>query len=203
MTAVMLPYPTVLEGSHVRLAPTDRADAPGLFAALTDPSIWTWLTAPLPDDAETMQGYVDAALDERARGVRWPWTVRLLDGTVVGWTSYGDIEPAHERIEIGWTSYGVPWQRTAVNTETKLLLLGHAFDDLGYSRVALKTDLRNERSQRAIERLGAVREGVLRRHQRRADGTIRDSVYYSILVDEWPAVRARLVARLADAGQRP
>lgn len=199
----LAPYPTVLEGSHVRLAPTQSSDAAGLFTALADPSIWTWLTVAAPADVATMQGYVDAALAERDRGLRWPWTVRLLDGTVVGWTSYGDIEPASERIEIGWTSYGVPWQRTVVNTETKLLLLGHAFDDLGYGRVAFKTDLRNERSQRAIERIGGVREGVLRRHQRRADGTIRDSVYYSVLIDEWAAVRERLVALLVGTGHRP
>lgn len=120
---------------------------------------------------------------------------------MAGWTSYLDIVPAHERIEIGGTAYGLAWQRTAVNTECKLLLLGHAFDDLGYGRVALKTDGSNERSLRAIERLGAVREGVLRRHRRRPDGTWRDTVYYSIRREEWPAVRDRLVARLRAVGE--
>jgi RimJ/RimL family protein N-acetyltransferase len=191
------PYETTLTGEHVRLDPVRAEDAAGLLAALSDPAVWTWLSAPPPADAETMRGYVDDAIADRESGARFTWVVRLLDGTVVGWSSYGDIEPDHGRIEIGWTAYGMPWQRTAVNTETKLLLLGHAFDDLGYQRVAFKTDGRNERSQTAIARIGAVREGVLRSHVRRPDGTMRDSVYFSVLAPEWPDVRARLRERLA------
>ena len=191
------PYETTLTGAYVRLDPLRRDDAEGLFAALSDPEVWTWLASAPPPDVATMQRYVDASIADREAGARFTWVVRVLDGPIAGWTSYGDIEPDHGRIEIGWTAYGPAWQRTAVNTETKLLLLGHAFDDLGYQRVALKTDGRNERSQAAIARIGAVREGVLRRHVRRPDGTMRDSVYYSVLAEEWPQVRARLEERLA------
>ena len=191
------PYETTLTGAHVRVDPVRRGDAEGLFAALSDPSVWTWLASPPPHDVATMQTYVDEAIADRESGARFTWVVRTLDGTVAGWSSYGDIEPHHGRIEIGWTAYGPAFQRTAVNTETKLLLLGHAFEDLGYQRVALKTDGRNGRSQAAIARIGAVREGVLRRHIRRPDGTMRDSVYFSVLSDEWPEVRARLEERLA------
>ena len=191
------PYETTLTGAHVRLDPLRPDDAAGLLAALSDPAVWTWLNAPAPADVATMQRYVDVALADRESGLRFTWVVRLLDGTTVGWTSFGDIEPEHGRIEIGWTAYGTPWQRSAVNTETKLLLFGHVFDELGYQRLTLKTDLRNERSQAAIVRIGGVREGVLRRHIRRPDGTMRDSVYFSVLDDEWPAVRARLQERLA------
>ena len=191
------PTPTVLENEHVVLRPTDAADGPALFAAFDDASVWTWLTSPRPATAAGMQTYVDAALAERVRGTHFPWTVRVAgSGVIAGWSSYGDIEPRHERIEIGWTAYAPRWQRTAVNTATKLLLLGHAFDDLGYERVSLKTDGRNERSQAAILRLGATYEGTLRSHSRRGDGTRRDTVYFSILRAEWPAVRANLAARL-------
>jgi RimJ/RimL family protein N-acetyltransferase len=190
------PYDVELRGRYVTVRPQRLEDAPALFAALRDPVIWTWLSQPAPPDVAAMERIVAAALVERDAGTRWPWTV-LADGIVAGTTSYGDIEPDHARIEIGWTAYGLAWQRTAVNTETKLLLLTHAFDDLGYERVALKTDRLNLRSQAAIERLGAEHEGVLRRHQRRADGTLRDTAYFSILREEWPAVRRRLVERLA------
>lgn len=192
------PYETVLQGEHVRLRPLRASDGPALFSALRDPSIWTWLSAAAPANEQAMGRLVDAVLAVMRSGTRFCWVVEA-GTTVAGWTSYGDFSLEDGRIEIGWTAYGVQWQRTAVNTETKLLLLGHAFDELGYQRVTLKTDARNERSQRAIERLGAVREGVLRRMLRRPDGTLRDSVYYSILDDEWPAVRRRLSER----GLRP
>lgn len=191
------PYAAALSGRWVDLAPLEPHDAPGLFAALMDPVVWRWLTKPPPEDAGTMRAYVEEALAERDAGRRWPWTVRARE-TIVGWTSFGDIEPDHGRIELGWTAYGVPWQRTGVNTECKLLLLRHLFEDLGYERVALKVDARNERSQRAVERLGAVREGVLRHHLRRPDGTLRDTVYYSVLRDEWPGVEEHLERLLRD-----
>jgi RimJ/RimL family protein N-acetyltransferase len=192
------PTPTLLQDRHVVLRPTEAADADDLYAALRDPEIWTWLSALPPADAEIMRSYVRAALHERDLGLRWPWTVRVADsGEVAGWTSYGTSDVAQGRIEIGWTAYGVRFQRTAVNTATKLLLIGHAFDDLGFDRVEFKTDLRNERSQAAIARIGAMREGVLRSHQFRADGSRRDSVMFSIIRSEWPAVRAALVGRLA------
>jgi RimJ/RimL family protein N-acetyltransferase len=128
--------------------------------------------------------------------VAWA-TVDAATGRAVGSTRFGDIAPEHGRVEIGWTWIAPSHQRTAVNTEAKLLQLTYAFEELGATRVALKTDGRNLRSQAAIERLGAVREGVLRRHIRMPDGFMRDTVYYSILADEWPSVKARLEARLA------
>lgn len=197
------PFPTVLSGSVVRIEPQAIDDAGGLFDALDDAEVWRWLGTPRPADAQDMRRIVEGSLAERAAGTRFPWTVRLLDGTIVGTSSYGDIVPEHGRIEIGWTSYGRPWWRTAVNTETKVLLLGHAFDDLGLTRVAFKTDARNERSRRAIERLGAVPEGVLRAHLRRPDGSMRDSVYYSVLAGEWPSVRRLLTDRLAADRAQP
>lgn len=194
----LAPVAAELRDAHVIVRPSRPDDAPGLFAALDDQSVWTWLSVARPRDVDEVRARLEASEVARAAGTQFQWTVLLADGeTVVGTSSYGDIEPAHGRLEIGWTSYGVPWQRSAVNTATKLLLLGHAFDDLGYERVALKTDGRNERSQAAIARLGAVREGVLRSHVVRPDGTRRDTVYFSILRDEWPAVRDRLRARLA------
>jgi RimJ/RimL family protein N-acetyltransferase len=128
--------------------------------------------------------------------VAWA-TVDRASGRALGSTRFGDIEPDHDRVEIGWTWIAPAFQRTAVNTEAKLLQLTYAFETLGAGRVALKTDGRNERSQAAIARLGALREGVLRRHTRLPDGHVRDTVYYSILADEWPAVKARLEERLA------
>ena len=138
----------------------------------------------------------------RATG-RTAYTLRLVGdgdlgaaGTVVGTSSLGDIDLTNERAHLGWTAYGPRWWGTAVNPEAKLLLLGHAFADCGFGRVKIQTDLLNERSQAAIAKLGATREGVLRRHLRRADGTFRDTVVFSILKDEWPMVEERLAARI-------
>lgn len=127
---------------------------------------------------------------------RTPYAVRLVDGTLVGTSSLLEAEPADESVHLGSTLYGRRWWGTAVNPETKLLLLAHCFDTCGYGRVKIQTDALNTRSQAAIAKLGAVREGVLRRHKRREDGTFRDTVVYSVLRDEWPAVRAGLEARL-------
>lgn len=126
--------------------------------------------------------------------------IHRADGRAIGWTTYMDIDVANERLEIGWTWYGRMYWPTAVNTESELLLLTHAFEDLGMGRVQLKTDHLNHRSQDAIARLGAQREGVLRRHRRRHDGTWRDTVYFSLLAEEWSAAKARLSARLTDPG---
>jgi RimJ/RimL family protein N-acetyltransferase len=195
--AARRPLATTLRGRYVELEPTALADATPLYAALSDAEVWRWIPSLLPGGPDEMRDVLVAALAARDAGARWPWTIRLVGGVPVGMTSFLDIRPADESIEIGWTLVGRPWWRSAVNTEAKLLLLSHAFDELGYGRVALKTDLANERSQAAIERLGAVREGVLRRHMARPDGTWRDTVYYSILRDEWPAVSDRLRRALA------
>src|SRR4051812_37768841 len=139
-----------------------------------------------------------AAACEASGGLAFA-VVDQAGGQAVGWTTYSDVSTVDERLEIGWTWYGRAHWRTAVNTEAKLLLMGHAFEDLGYGRICWKTDLLNTRSQQAITRLGAVREGVWRRHRLRSDGvTWRDSVFFSMLADEWPEARLRLRARLAD-----
>ena len=188
------PERIVLEGRVVRLEPLEERHRDDLVAAATeDRSIWAFMGSNLADPA-TWPAYLSAALQPEF--VAWA-TVERATGRAVGSTRFGDIAPEHDRVEIGWTWLAPSRHRTAVNTEAKLLQLTYAFDTLGAGRVALKTDGRNERSQRAIERLGAVREGVLRRHTRLPDGYVRDTVYYSILAAEWPAVKASLTDRLA------
>jgi RimJ/RimL family protein N-acetyltransferase len=195
-------------GSAVRLDAVRRTDAGGLFAALDDERVWAYGygggPAGRPAGPAGMADLVQAAKTASRRGERQAYTVRLAHdgdlgpaGTVVGTSSLGEWDLPNERVQLGWTAYGPRWWGTAVNVECKLLLLGHAFDDCGFGRVKIQTDARNDRSQVAIARLGAVREGVLRRHTRRADGTFRDTVVFSLLADEWPAARARLLARLA------
>ena len=145
-----------------------------------------------------MRAWVRDMLARQAKGTDLAFAVVHQEtGRAIGASRYLDIQPANRAVEIGGSWYGRDYQRTAVNTESKYLLLGHAFDDLGCIRVQLKTDRRNERSQRAIERLGAVREGLLRHSMIMPDGHVRDSVYYSILAEEWPGVKARLEGCLA------
>ena len=204
---VTAPAARRLTGRVVRLDPIESADAAELFAALDDERVWAagygGGAAGRPRDVDGMAAVVAAALAAREADERQPYVVRLLEnsalgaaGTVVGTTSLGDWDLVNERTHIGWTGYGPRWWATSVNPDCKLLLLGHAFDDCGFGRVKLQTDLLNERSQAAIARLGATREGVLRRHMRRADGTFRDTVVFSVLRDEWPAVAAGLRTRL-------
>ncbi len=152
------------------------------------------MSADLSVGADAWPAYLADA--QRPEFVAWA-TVDVASGRAVGSSRFGDIAPEHGRVEIGWTWIAPSHQRTAVNSEAKLLQLSYAFDELGATRVALKTDGRNLRSQAAIERLGAVREGTLRRQLRMPDGFIRDTVYFSILAEEWPAVKARLAERLA------
>lgn len=189
--------PVTLSGRDVRLEPLGDEHVGDLFAAAQDDEVWRWMPARRPTTQDAMREMVDAARTELARGQRTAWAiVAASTGRAIGSTSYLDIVPEHRRVEIGWTWLGREWWRTSVNTEAKLLLLGRAFDDLGAVRVALKTDAANERSQVAIERIGGVREGTLRAHMVRPDGSRRDSVYFSILGSEWPAVRDRLEGRL-------
>lgn len=196
-----------LVGSVVRLELSTPDDAAELFTALDDERVWATGhgggPAGRPRDAEGTEKILTAALSAHARGERVPYVVRLVAdgplgaaGTVVGTTSIGDVDLVNERAHVGWTAYGVSWWGTAVNPECKLLLLGHAFDDCGLGRIKIQTDAINTRSQTAIAKLGATREGVLRRHLRRADGTFRDTVVFSVLKDEWPAVRQGLLERL-------
>ncbi|HZF67582.1 MAG TPA: GNAT family protein [Gemmatirosa sp.] len=187
----------VLEGSLVRLEPLSPDHLAGLCAVGLDPALWELALSDI-DGPEAMRRYLDTALAERARGASLPFAqVERASGRVVGSTRLGSLEPRHRRAEIGWTWLAAPWQRTGINAEAKLLLLAHAFDVLGCVRVELKTDARNARSRAAILRLGAMEEGTLRRHMITERGHMRDSVYFSVLADEWPAVRAGLAARLA------
>ena len=188
--------PTVLEGHGVRLEPLGPAHAPELSAAAADGRLWElWFTAvPEPDK---FPAYIETALAGQKAGHMSPWAVREMStGTIIGSTRYHDIVPAIDRVEIGYTWYAKSWQRTHVNTACKLLLLGHAFDIVGCRVVGLRTDNFNFASQRAIERLGAKKDGVIRHHQARRDGTVRDSVMYSILKSEWGDVKRHLELRL-------
>lgn len=192
--------PVVLRGTHVRLEPLTPDHVEALWAVGRDSDIWQWSPAPVTSRAG-MQAYVEAALEGQRQGHMLPFaTVALPDERVVGSTRFGQIVRAHRRVEIGWTWIAPPWQRTAVNTEAKWLMLRHAFEAWGCVRVELKTDRLNARSRAAIARLGAQEEGTLRKHVVTASGRLRDTVYYSITDDEWPDVGARLNARLAAAG---
>jgi RimJ/RimL family protein N-acetyltransferase len=194
-------HPITLMGRVVRLEPLSEAHVPDLTIAGADESIWRYMVYGGVGGKAQMREWVREILSRQARGTDLPFAViHLGSGRAIGSTRYLDIQPQHRGLEIGGTWYGVAYQRSAVNTECKYLLLRHAFEVLGCLRVQLKTDLRNERSQRAIERIGAVREGVLRNHMILPDGHVRSSVYYSLLNLEWPAVKAKLEEKL---GYRP
>ena len=191
------PAPVTLVGRHARLEPLAPRHAPDLLAAGSDPSIWAYLSRPAFRDLADTEGWIAEVLAEVAAGRQIAFaTVDLEAGRAVGSTRYLDIRSADRGIEIGSTWLGTAAQRTAVNTECKYLLLEHAFETLGALRVQLKTDARNIRSQNAIARIGAFREGVLRRHMIVRDGHVRDSVYFSIVDSEWPSVKTALLAKL-------
>ena len=191
------PQPVILEGHGIRLEPLTDGHHDALAAAAADGELWElWFTS-VPDPGTTA-AYIADALKGQRDGHMLPWAVRdLASGTVVGTTRYHDIVAAIDRVEIGYTWYAASRQRTNVNTTCKLLLLQHAFDTLQCKVVGLRTDNFNFRSQRAIEGIGAKKDGVLRHHAPRRDGTVRDSVMYSILAGEWPDVRRHLELRLA------
>jgi RimJ/RimL family protein N-acetyltransferase len=197
---VISPEPTTLEGFGIRLEPLAAEHRDALATAASDGRLWElWFTSvPEPDKVEA---YIAKALEGQSQGHMLPWVVReLATGTIAGTTRYHDIVPEVDRVEIGWTWYAKQWQRTHVNTVCKLLLFEHAFDTLGCKVVGLRTDNFNFASQRAIEALGAKRDGVIRHHQARRDGTARDSVMFSVLVSEWPDVQRHLRLRLARHG---
>jgi N-acetyltransferase len=197
------PVPVVLEGHGIRLEPLTTEHHDALVAAASDGELWKlWFTS-VPAPGET-QAYIAKALSGLQQGHMLPWAVReLTSDTIVGSTRYHDIVAEIDRVEIGYTFYASSWQRSYVNTTCKLLLLAHAFDTLGCKVVGLRTDNFNFASQRAIEALGAKRDGVLRHHQARRDGTARDTVAYSILANEWRDVRRHLELRLTRHGQLP
>lgn len=184
-----------LAGRFVRLEPLAEEHRAGLRAAADDEAIWRHLT--VVGRGPAFGAVFDGALAERAAGRRLPFAVRrLADGALVGSTSFLDPEPRHRRVEIGATWYVPAAWGTAVNPECKLLLMTHAFETLELNRVSFVTDVRNERSQAAIAKLGAVREGVCRAHMVTQGGRVRDSVLFSIIAPDWPAVKERLIARL-------
>ncbi len=191
------PRAVVLEGAHVRLEPLAPVHLDGLCAVGLDPELWQW-TIQRVTSPEEMRAYVEDAVAFRAAGTGLAFAiVERASGRVVGSTRYLNISVPDARLEIGATWVARPWQRSVVNTETKYLLLRHAFEALGFRRVELKTDALNAQSRAAILRIGAAEEGTLRQHAVTATGRVRDTVYYSILSCEWPAVKARLEARLA------
>ena len=191
------PQPVTLEGEHVRLVPLRMAHAPALLDAADEDDIWRWLV-PRPKGLDGYERYIRWALDQQIVGTQLPFAViRESDGVLVGTTRYAHIDPPNRTIEIGYTLYGKGARRTPVNTESKLLLLRHAFETLRATRVWLQTDKRNERSQAAIARLGAIKEGELRNERILADGHLRTSVIFGITKEDWPSVRERLFGYLA------
>ncbi len=193
------PQPVLLEGRHVRLEPLAERHAEALFAAGRDASIWTYMPVPPFADLAAVKAWIADALRAQAAGTEVPFaTVRRSDGCVVGSTRYIDIRRPHQGLEIGWTWLTPEAQRTAVNTEAKYLMLRQAFESWGARRVQLKTDARNEKSRRAILRIGATFEGVLRKQMLRGhDGYERDSAMFSIIDTEWPTAKARLEEMMA------
>ncbi|GAA2147906.1 GNAT family N-acetyltransferase [Actinomadura napierensis] len=187
----------VLTGRYVRLEPLSLDHVDGLFAASKDPSVWTWLNERQPADADAVHTMVSTALIARDKGVRLPWAqIDVATGEVAGTTSYYEVVPKDRGLCIGYTWLGTRWQRTGFNTESKLLLLQRAFDDLGAIRVGWHTHSRNERSRAAIQRLGASFEGIHRKHRIRPDGSIRDTAVFSMTDDDWPEAAKALRARL-------
>ena len=201
----------VLAGPHLRLGPFSETDAPELGAILQAPEVYAhgyvMHHRPTPDEAEefALQRFIRATPPNGVGHGRTPYAVRLAvdlgglpAGTLVGTSSLADFDQSRESAHLGWTLYDPRVWSTCVNPETKLLLLTHAFETLGYGRVKIQTDLLNTRSQAAISKLGAVREGVLRREVPREDGTWRDTVLFAITIDDWPAVKRNLETRVAD-----
>jgi RimJ/RimL family protein N-acetyltransferase len=192
--------PVVLDGVYVRLEPLSLDHLPALVAVGLAPELWRWTTQVVRTPQE-MEDYVRGALAEQAAGRALPFaTVEKTAQTVAGSTRFGAIDPANRRVEIGWTWLAPRWQRTALNTEAKYLMLRHAFERWDCVRVEFKTDVLNLQSRQALLRIGAKEEGILRSHIITATGRIRDTVYFSVTAPEWPAVRAALEAKLRDRG---
>jgi len=192
MTSEMVITPVVLEGRHLRLEPLTPAHHADLCEVGLDPDLWRWIPIPVrtPED---MSIYIETALAEQASGRSLPFAqIEQATGKAIGSTRYMNIETAHRRVEIGSTWIAPAWQRTAINSESKYLLLKHAFEVLVCMRVELKTDSLNERSRAAIRRIGAIEEGIFRNHMIVHTGRIRHTVYYSIVDSEWPGVKAQL-----------
>ncbi len=189
----MIPIGTALADEIVQLRPLAEGDVDGLWAAASDPEIWRYMRAGLVDSREKMVAWVAGAIAARERLGDYPFvTVDALTGRVAGATRFMTVEPANRSLEIGGTWLGPNFQRTPLNTHAKYLMLRYAFEELRCVRVQLRTDSRNGKSQRAIERIGAVKEGTFRKDFIYPDGYQRDTIFYSIIEPEWPAVKARL-----------
>jgi N-acetyltransferase len=189
----MVARDTVLQDEAVMLRPLEVEDIPGLWAVAQEPEIWAYMRAGLVDSEEKMKAWVRSALEARAKGLDFPFvTVELPSGTIAGATRFMSMDAANRSLEIGGTWIGAPFRRTKVNTHAKFLMLEHAFEAVSCIRVQFRTDSRNLRSQRAIERVGATREGVFRQDFVYPDGYRRDTVFYSVIQHEWAGVKAKL-----------
>jgi RimJ/RimL family protein N-acetyltransferase len=193
----MIVAPCTLAGRHVRLEPLELSHADELLEVALEPELWRFTTRRV-DSPEMLRSYLETAMAERDAGVALPFITRdAASGRAIGSTRYLNISRHDRRVEIGWTWIGKRWQRTAANTEAKYMMLRHAFETWECVRVELKTSTLNDRSRAAIERIGGVEEGIFRRHTRNADGTWRDTIWFSIIDREWPDVKQRLEERLA------
>jgi RimJ/RimL family protein N-acetyltransferase len=194
--------PVTMVGNHVRLEPLSLEHVLALEQAAEDGQLWRlWYTSVPPRDG--VQAYVEKALALREAGQAMPWAVRSADGDIVGSTRYGNVDAENRRVEIGWTWYARRVQRTSLNTEAKLLLLTHAFENLDCAAVEFRTSWFNHASRAAIARLGAKHDGVLRIHMRMADGSYPDTVVFSIIVNEWPMVKRHLQFKLEAGAEKP
>ena len=192
--------PVTLQGRHIRLEPLTLNHLDDLCEIGLDPELWRWIPTPVRS-RDDMLDYMRLALEWQTDGTALPFaTVEQSTGKVVGSTRYMNIDKPNRHVEIGSTWIGRPWQRTVVNTEAKYLMLRHAFETLGCFRVELKTDVLNQQSRNAILRIGAIQEGIFRKHVLCADGRLRDSVYFSVVDSEWPGVKARLEEKLRQSG---
>lgn len=191
--------PVTLEGRHVQIEPLTLDHAETLAGIGLEEEIWRWMPV-VVRTPEDMRGFVEAAVANQACGKELPFAVlEQVSGRAVGSTRYMNIDRDHRRVEIGWTWYAAPWRRTAINTDTKYLLLRHAFETLGCIRVEFKTDSLNVRSREALLRIGAKEEGVFRNHMVTPSGRIRHSVYFSIVAEDWPDVKTHLEGKLTVA----
>ncbi len=190
----------VLEGEHVRLEPLEMDHLDALWEVAAEPALWRWIPFPVRS-RDDLRAYIDIALEGRAAHLMLPFvTIELSSGRVIGSSRFGNIAAADYRAEIGWTWVGVPWQRSAVNSEAKLLMLDHAFGTWHCHRVEFKTDSLNEQSRAGLLGISATFEGIFRNHMVTHTGRMRHSAWYSITDDDWPAVRRQLVARIAAGG---